>query len=72
VEIRHLCYSPVLAPVDFFLLPTRKTALKVKRFQDVEDINKNVMAELKTVPLEASRFKTLFKRCNSSRRRLFW
>jgi hypothetical protein len=30
-----------------------KTALKGKRFQDVEDIKKNVMAELKGVRLEA-------------------
>jgi hypothetical protein len=31
-----------------------KTALKGKRCQDVEDIKKNVMAELNAVPLEAS------------------
>jgi hypothetical protein len=30
-----------------------KTALKGKRFQDVESIKKNVTAELNAVPLEA-------------------
>jgi hypothetical protein len=30
-----------------------KTVLKGKRFQDVEDIKKNVTAELNAVPLEA-------------------
>jgi hypothetical protein len=39
-----------------------KTALKGKRFQDAEDINKNVMDELNSIPLEAfaNRFKKLF------------
>jgi hypothetical protein len=38
-----------------------KTALKGKRFQDAEDIEKNVMAELNAVPLEvfADRFQKL-------------
>jgi hypothetical protein len=30
-----------------------KTALKGKRFQDAEDIKKNVTAELNALPLEA-------------------
>lgn len=30
-----------------------KTVQQGKRFQDVKDINKNMMAELKAVPLEA-------------------
>jgi hypothetical protein len=30
-----------------------KAALKGKRFQDVQDIKKNVTAELNAVPLEA-------------------
>jgi histone-lysine N-methyltransferase SETMAR len=53
VEIRHPPYSPDLTPADFFLFPTVKTALEGKRFQDVEDIKKNLMAELNAVPLEA-------------------
>jgi hypothetical protein len=43
-----------------------KTALKGKRFQNVEDIKKNVTAELNAVPLEAfaDSFQKLFERCN--------
>jgi hypothetical protein len=66
VEISHPPYSPDLAPADFFLYPTVKTALKIKRCQDVEDIKRNVTAELKAVPLEtfADCFQKLFERCN--------
>jgi transposase len=62
VEIRHPLYSPDLNPVDFFLYPMVKTALK-RRFQDVEDIKKNVMDKLNTVPLQALTdcFQKLFK-----------
>jgi transposase len=59
VEISHPPYSPDLAPVEFFLFPTVKSALKGNRFQDVEDIKKNVAAELNAVPLEA--LLTVFK-----------
>jgi hypothetical protein len=43
-----------------------KTALKGKRFLDVEDIKKKVMAELNTVSLEAFAqcFQKLFKQSN--------
>jgi hypothetical protein len=37
-----------------------KTAFKVKRFQDVEDIKKNMTAELKDLPLGA--FADCFKK----------
>jgi histone-lysine N-methyltransferase SETMAR len=53
VEISHPPYSSDLAPEDLFFFPTVKTALKGKRFQDVEDIKKNVTAELNAVLLEA-------------------
>jgi hypothetical protein len=53
LEISHPPYIPDLAPEDFFLFPTVKTALKGKTFQDVEDIKKDVTAELNAVPLEA-------------------
>jgi histone-lysine N-methyltransferase SETMAR len=53
VEISHPPYSLDLVPSDFFLFPAVKTALKGKRFQDVENIKKNVTAELSAVPLEA-------------------
>jgi hypothetical protein len=66
VEISHPHYSPDLAPADSFLFPTAKTALKGKRFQDVEDIKKNVTAELNAVILEAFAdcFQKLFERYN--------
>jgi hypothetical protein len=35
-----------------FIFPEVKTALKGKRFQDVEDIKKNVISELKAVPFK--------------------
>jgi hypothetical protein len=41
-----------------------KTAFKGKRFQDVEDIKKNVTAELNVIPLEA--FAVLKKNVNNS------
>jgi hypothetical protein len=52
-ELSQPPYPHDLAPADFFLFPTVKTALKGKRFQDVEDIKKNVTAELTAVALEA-------------------
>jgi hypothetical protein len=60
MEISHPPHSPDLAPADFFFV------LKGKTFQDVEDIEKNVTAELNAVPLEvfAYYFQNLFKRCN--------
>jgi hypothetical protein len=53
LEISHPPYSHDLAPADLSLFPTVKTALKGKKFHDVGDIKKNVMAELNAVPLEA-------------------
>jgi hypothetical protein len=48
VDISHSFYSPDLAPADLFLFHRVKTAFKGKRFQDVEDITKNLTAELNT------------------------
>jgi hypothetical protein len=64
VEISHQPYSSDLTPVDIFLYPTLKTAFKGKRFHDVEDIKKNLTAELNAVPLEAFAdcFQQLFER----------
>jgi hypothetical protein len=66
VEISHPPYSPDLAPADYFLFLTVNTTLKGKRFQDVEDNKKNVMAELNAVPFEvfADCFQKPFERCN--------
>jgi hypothetical protein len=43
-------YSPGLALNDFWLFPAVKSALKEQRFQDIEDIQKNVMMALKAIP----------------------
>jgi hypothetical protein len=51
-RVLGMSYPPHLAPADFFLFPMVKTVLKGKRFQDVEDIKKNVTAELNAAPLE--------------------
>jgi hypothetical protein len=39
-----------LAPNDFWLFPKLKSALKRRRFQDIESIHKNVTMALKAVP----------------------
>jgi hypothetical protein len=66
LDVIYPPYSPDLASMDFLLFPMVKTAQKRERFQNVEDIMKNVTAELNAVPLEAFAdcFKKLFKRCN--------
>lgn len=62
VEINHPPYSPDSIST-FFLFRKVKTVLKGKRFQDAEDIKKNVTAELKAVYSDA--FADWFqKRCN--------
>jgi hypothetical protein len=40
VEISHPPYSPDLAPADFFLFPTVKTALNGKRFRMLKTLRK--------------------------------
>jgi hypothetical protein len=49
-----------------FFFPVVETALKGKRFQDVEGIKRNVTAELNVVPFEAfaDSFQKLLKRFN--------
>jgi hypothetical protein len=42
VEISHPLYSPDLAPADFFSISYGENCPQKKRFQDVEDIKKNV------------------------------
>jgi hypothetical protein len=44
VVISHPRYSPAL-------FPTVRSALKIKKFQDIEDIKKNVTAELNAISL---------------------
>jgi len=43
-------YSPDLAPVDFFLFPKWKSSLKGRRFQTVEEIEENLIRDLRAVP----------------------
>jgi hypothetical protein len=50
-------YFPDLAPNDLWLLPEIKSALKGRRFQDIENIQKNVKMVLETIPQEE------FKKC---------
>jgi hypothetical protein len=58
-EISHRPYTPDLASADFFIIK-KKTALKGNWFRDVEDIRKNVMAEMNAVPFEALLFSKTF------------
>jgi histone-lysine N-methyltransferase SETMAR len=49
-EMEHPPYSPDLAPNDIWLFPKIESALKGRRFQDTEDIKKNVTIPLKVNP----------------------
>jgi len=43
-------YSPDLAPADFFLFPKLKSTLKGRRFNTIDEIQKNSTNELFTIP----------------------
>jgi transposase len=45
-------YSPDLAPADFFLFPKLKSALKERRFDTINEIQKNLTTEF-AFPKEA-------------------
>jgi len=45
--MKHIPYSPGLAPADFYLFPRLKSALQEQHFCDAIDIIKNVKEELK-------------------------
>jgi hypothetical protein len=47
---KHPPYSPDLSPNDLWLFPEIKSALKGWRFNNPEDIQKNMMMSLKAVP----------------------
>ncbi|KAJ4445099.1 hypothetical protein ANN_06898 [Periplaneta americana] len=55
--VRQPPYSPDLAPCDFWLFPKLKTPLKGSRFGSREEIMRNAMMELNTIPKED------FQRC---------
>ena len=50
--VNHPPNSPDLSPPDFYLFSKLKTALKRHRFQDVEEIQKNVTSELRNISSE--------------------
>ena len=52
VEVNYPAYSPDLSPLDFYLFPKLKTTVKGHQFQDVEDIEKNLTAELWSISSE--------------------
>jgi hypothetical protein len=52
-------YSPDLSPSDFFLLPKIKSMMKERRFEDMEDIERNVKKEM--FALHANKFKKCFQ-----------
>jgi hypothetical protein len=54
-ELNQPLYSPDLSPPDFFLFPQIKYMLKGRRFEDTEDIKRNVTKEL--LALHADEFK---------------
>jgi transposase len=62
-KMEHPPYSPDLAPVDFYLFPQLKSALKGRRFCDATDIIKNATDELKR--LSKSGFKECFQQLYS-------
>jgi hypothetical protein len=47
--LHHPPYSPVLAPVDYFLFPKFKFPLKGRHFQTVEEIQFAVTRELNNI-----------------------
>ena len=48
--LEHPAYLPVLAPSDFFLFPKKKEILKVRHFDDIDDIRNNTTAALTAIP----------------------
>jgi hypothetical protein len=51
--VPHPSYSPGLTPCDLFFFPRLKSALKVKRFQDVAEIQLNTTRQLQAIPKQA-------------------
>jgi hypothetical protein len=51
--VPHPPYSQGLASADSFLFPKLKTALKGRRFQTIEEIQKNAIRELHAITASA-------------------
>jgi len=70
--VTHPPYSPDLAPADFFLFPNLKTTLKGHCFQTIEEIQENVIRELRAITESAfqealQQCKKCWERCITSR-----
>jgi hypothetical protein len=52
INYRNICPTlfPLLAPNDFWLFPKIRSTLKGRIFEDIEDIQKNVMTALNLIP----------------------
>ena len=59
--VPHPPYSPDLAPADFLLFSKLKTTLKGRRFQTIEEIQENVVRELRAITQCA--FQEAFQQC---------
>jgi transposase len=46
-------YSPDLAPADFFIFPKLKMSLRGLRFESIDSIKENLLADLRSIPNEA-------------------
>jgi len=47
--VPHPPYSPDLATAESFVFPKLKTTLKGRRFQTIEEIQENVISELRAI-----------------------
>ena len=70
--VPHPPYSPDLVPAHFFLFPKLKTTLKGHHFQTIEEIQENVIRELRTITESAfqeafQQWKKCWEWCISSR-----
>jgi len=59
--LEHPAYSRDLAPNDFFLFPKIKKILKVRDFDEIDDIRSNTTAALKAIP--QNKFQNCFEGC---------
>jgi transposase len=58
-------YSPDLTPADFFLFPKLKSTLKGRRFESTEEIEENLLTELRAIPKKKS-FQDCFQNCKKT------
>jgi hypothetical protein len=70
-DLNHTSYSPDISPPDFFLFPKIKSTLNGRRFEDTEDIKRNVTKELLALQADESRkcsqqFYELAQKCVTS------